>query len=95
MICYQKAKVPTACLPKNIVNQGSYDADLDPALEVDIWVEGTRIEAVTLNGSQSTLEATTTHDLKGQLLWPGMVDAHMHLDKAHTWNRAPNPKSER
>jgi cytosine deaminase len=29
-------------------------------------------------------------DLAGALVFPGLVDAHVHLDKAHTWFRAPN-----
>ena len=29
-------------------------------------------------------------DLEGCLVLPGLVDAHVHLDKTHTWDRAPN-----
>jgi cytosine deaminase len=29
-------------------------------------------------------------DLDGAIVFPGLVDAHVHLDKAHTWDRAPN-----
>lgn len=32
-----------------------------------------------------------TVDLDGGMVFPGLVDAHVHLDKAHTWDRAPNP----
>ena len=94
MICYQRAKVPTTCLPEGLVSEASFDAELDPAIEVDIWVEGQTVEAVVLSGMPTDFSADKTFDLNGQVLWPGMVDAHMHLDKAHTWNRAPNRRGE-
>ncbi|MGB0370342.1 MAG: cytosine deaminase [Opitutales bacterium] len=94
MICYKRAKVPTVCLPSELVQNGSFDAALDPAIEVDICVENTEIRAVCLAGDSAGCKADSVHDLGGQLLWPGMVDAHMHLDKAHTWNRAPNRRGE-
>lgn len=31
-------------------------------------------------------------NLENCVLLPGFCDAHVHLDKAHTWNRAPNPR---
>ena len=34
--------------------------------------------------------AQETLDLNGAMVFPGFVDAHVHLDKAHTWERAPN-----
>ena len=30
-------------------------------------------------------------DLRRGMVWPCLIDAHTHLDKAHTWERAPNP----
>jgi cytosine deaminase len=30
-------------------------------------------------------------DLRRGLVWPCLVDVHTHLDKGHTWGRAPNP----
>jgi cytosine deaminase len=38
----------------------------------------------------STASAGTEIDLEGALVFPGFVDAHVHLDKTHTWFRAPN-----
>jgi cytosine/creatinine deaminase len=30
-------------------------------------------------------------DLRRGQVWPCLIDAHTHLDKGHTWERAPNP----
>ena len=30
-------------------------------------------------------------DLRRGLVWPCLIDVHTHLDKGHTWERAPNP----
>lgn len=30
-------------------------------------------------------------DLRGGVVWPCFVDMHTHLDKAHIWERSPNP----
>ncbi|MEM7672255.1 MAG: cytosine deaminase [Verrucomicrobiota bacterium] len=94
MICYKRAKVPTACLPGTLVSNVDYDADLDPALTVDIWVVDRTIAKVTLSESEPVDSGVKVVDLGGHFVWPGMVDAHMHLDKAHTWNRAPNRRGE-
>ena len=32
--------------------------------------------------------------LDGGQAWPGMVDAHTHLDKGHIWPRMPNPTGD-
>jgi cytosine deaminase len=31
-----------------------------------------------------------TKDLNDKIVFPGFVDCHTHLDKAHTWQRSPN-----
>ena len=33
-------------------------------------------------------------DLQGRIAFPGFIDAHTHLDKAFTWDRAPNLRGE-
>lgn len=57
---------------------------------VDIAIENDRIIAV-----QPALPATPIHpedwDLEGGIVLPCFVDCHTHLDKAHTWERSPNP----
>src|SRR5882672_11244658 len=41
------------------------------------------------NGSAST-PGGREFDAAGALVFPALVDAHVHLDKTHTWHRAPN-----
>ncbi|BAU41636.1 cytosine deaminase [Leptolyngbya sp. O-77] len=35
-------------------------------------------------------EPVPTVDLKGGMVWAGLVDLHTHLDKGHVWGRSPN-----
>jgi len=63
---------------------------VDPAVTCDIAIEGNRIAGVTVAGSLQPPDAAFVRDLKGSLVFPGLIDAHVHLDKAHTWERAPN-----
>lgn len=55
---------------------------------VDLVIRDARIAAVTreVAGSQ---EASV--DLRRGQVWPCLIDVHTHLDKGHTWERAPNP----
>jgi len=55
----------------------------------DIAVDGSLLTAVAPAGAPLPPGAKTI-DLEGSLVFPGFVDAHVHLDKTHTWNRAPN-----
>jgi cytosine/creatinine deaminase len=41
--------------------------------------------------SDSRAAITTSNDLKGGQVLPCFVDMHTHLDKAHIWERSPNP----
>ncbi len=87
MIIYRNAKVPVALLPESFSGACNREAFLlDPAVLCDIEVSGDRISEVALPG---VLEGQGV-DLDGQLVFPGFVDSHTHLDKAYTWNRSPN-----
>jgi len=87
MIIFCNAKVPVALLPESFSSACHREAFLlDPAVLCDIEVSGDRISAVALPG----LLQGQRVDLEGQLVFPGFVDAHTHLDKAYTWNRSPN-----
>jgi len=54
----------------------------------DVCIDGARIASVS--PSEGAAPGAAGHDLNGALVFPGFVDAHVHLDKAHTWERAPN-----
>ncbi len=56
----------------------------------DVTIEGDRIAAVARAGAGLPPAGAETLDAAGALVLPGLVDAHVHLDKAHTWHRAPN-----
>lgn len=84
---YRRARVPFVCLPPAFHSAPS--SEWEPWREVDIEVQGDRIVGVTPSAG-----ATGGVDLAGELVFPGLVDCHTHLDKTHTWNRAPNPRGE-
>lgn len=52
---------------------------------VDIRIEDGRIAAVAPAGT-----APDGISMDGGQVWPGLVDAHTHLDKGHIWPRMPN-----
>ncbi len=91
MLLLRRARVPVALLPPALAAT-SFDP-LDPALLCDLAIEGNRLVAVTLSPDSRPPAASATGrvlDLGGALVFPAFVDAHTHLDKAHTWTRAPN-----
>lgn len=53
----------------------------------DVAVKDGRIEAIAPGISA---EAARTIDAKGKVLIPGLVDSHIHLDKAYIMDRLPN-----
>jgi cytosine deaminase len=55
---------------------------------VDLAIRGDRIDAVAPPGSGPAGESL---DLRRGLVWPCFADVHTHLDKGHSWGRAPNP----
>jgi cytosine/creatinine deaminase len=82
MLLLRRARVPAALLPPGLA--AAVDP-LEPSVLCDIRIDGGRIAAVTAAGP-----AAPGLDAEGALVLPGLVDAHVHLDKAHTWFRAPN-----
>lgn len=60
----------------------------DGLVVADVVVASGRIEAIA---PPHTLPVEPSCDLAGAMLWPGLVDCHTHLDKAHIWPRAANP----
>jgi cytosine/creatinine deaminase len=96
MHLFRRARVPLACLPHPL-NQASGAASLalEPWRECDVLVEGNRITAVrdSAEGGQWPPGAGVT-DLGGVLVFPGLLEVHTHLDKCHTWDRAPGVHSD-
>jgi cytosine deaminase len=88
MLFIQKALIPTAVLPAARPGPGA--DELEPAVLCDIAITGDRIQAVTPAGQTAPPAGAVTVEAQGGLVFPGLVDAHVHLDKAHTWHRAPN-----
>lgn len=94
MHLYTRARVPLVCLPPPLCSKPTIDPRLEPWCECDILVDGLKIAAVTEHRPASAESTVATTDLGGALVWPGLLDAHTHLDKTHTWDRAPNPTGE-
>ncbi len=64
----------------------------DGLVGVDLVIRDGRIEAVLGRGAAiPTAGEETPVDLRGGQVWPCLIDVHTHLDKGHTWERAPNP----
>ena len=86
MLFIRRARVPVALLASP---PGKVDP-FEPAALCDLTIEGDRITAVTASGASPAPAGATQFDAGGSLVFPGFVDAHTHLDKTHTWHRAPN-----
>ena len=78
-----------ARVPVPFLTGPASDADRDGAVLVDIEMAGGTITAITA-ASPAAVQPTSI-DLDGRHLWPTLVDMHVHLDKGHTVDRAPNP----
>ncbi|MGF1449900.1 MAG: cytosine deaminase [Opitutales bacterium] len=88
---FRRARVPRAYLPAGLGEGQPQPYPGEDTALVDIDVEGDRIAAVHAHDHVPAPVETETIDADGRLLFPGLVDVHTHLDKAHTWFRAPNP----
>jgi cytosine deaminase len=56
--------------------------------KIDITVTDGKISAITPAGSA---RAAAILDLDGDIILPGFVDLHTHIDKGHIWARKENP----
>ena len=89
MLRLKRARVPAAVLPPLIASPAPDAAE--PSVLCDIEIVGAKI--ATLRRSDEVAPAAGVGealDLDGAFVFPGFVDAHVHLDKTHTWDRAPN-----
>jgi cytosine deaminase len=93
MLLLRNARVPAVLLPPDLA--GAPVDPFDPAVACDVRIVGERIAGVSASGAPPAAAGgrgppADTLDVGGALVFPGFVDAHVHLDKAHTWYRAPN-----
>src|SRR5262245_26891189 len=61
----------------------------DGLVVVDVAIRDARVAAVLAPSGAPVVEGDV--DLRGAQVWPCLIDMHTHLDKGHTWERAPNP----
>jgi cytosine deaminase len=97
MLLLQRARIPAAVLPASIADPEPDQTE--PSVLCDIELDGPRIASVARSAAAGARPsaakapaagAANAVDLNGAMVFPGFVDAHVHLDKAHTWDRAPN-----
>jgi cytosine deaminase len=83
-----QVRIPLTSLPA--------DQRLHPPVAGEPWAP---YDLELNDGILTALHPAGTHSAeKGEILWegknrlllPGFADAHVHLDKAHSWDRAPN-----
>lgn len=80
-----------ARLPRSLSPFSQGDSIL---VDCDIGIVDGTIAAVDLAGSGKPSPDAELQDLGGRIVMPGLLDAHVHLDKAFTWDRAPNVRGE-
>jgi len=83
-LAIRRARVPAALLPGAFVT-GPVEP-CNPAVLCDLIISGRKIISITAPGPI----AAGDFDADGRLVFPAFVEAHTHLDRAHTWSRAPN-----
>ncbi|MFO1446825.1 MAG: cytosine deaminase [Opitutaceae bacterium] len=99
MHLFRRARIPLACLPPTLqAPPDGSDPRLEPWAECDVTVSDEEIVSVVPShrtpATAASSASLSTTDLQGVLVFPGLIDVHTHLDKAHTWHRAPNPTGE-
>lgn len=77
------ARIPGCLLPPDFSGAWDWEGLCDCRLTV---ADG-KVAAIQPAGIGGR---TAGHDASGSILLPGFLDAHTHLDKAHSWERAPN-----
>jgi cytosine/creatinine deaminase len=88
MLQVRRARVPVSALP-TASPPVEFDP-LEPAILCDISIDGGTISKVERAGNLPGAAGSQEFDAEGSLVFPAFVDAHVHLDKTHTWHRAPN-----
>ncbi len=95
MHLFRRARIPLACLPPQLGTAAADAPGVEPWRECDVLVDGARIAAVTDSADPAgAAHAGPSTDLGGLLVFPGLLEVHTHLDKCHTWDRAPGVHSD-
>jgi cytosine deaminase len=89
------ARIPLTCLEEGAPWRTPIAALAAPPVEerlvaAHLRIREGRIEAIAPPDSPPT-DALPCYDLAQGLVWPCFADLHTHLDKGHSWFRAPNP----
>lgn len=84
-----RTRLHSVKIPGNLSGEGAGRKDL--VCRDLIFHEGfiAAVEAPTPEGSVCGGEESAINGA-GWIAWPAPLDAHVHLDKAHTWDRSPN-----
>ncbi|GAB4458815.1 MAG: hypothetical protein OHK0037_03200 [Elainellaceae cyanobacterium] len=91
------AHVPRSLLPTTLVlPEPAGILGHDNLVRVDLEIFDGAIRSIRPSGGGSDAtgaaeaEAIPAIDLKGGIVWCGLIDLHTHLDKGHVWGRSPN-----
>ena len=95
MHLFRRARIPLACLPAPLNSASDLaHAVLEPWRECDVLIDGDRIVSVRDSAAADGPADVAATDLGGVLVFPGLLEVHTHLDKCHTWDRAPGIHSD-
>ena len=86
MLFLRQARVPTAFLNRLFAHVDP----LEPSRLCDLRIDGGGLTSIETASTAAVPAGATVLEAGGALVLPGFVDAHTHLDKTHTWKRAPN-----
>ena len=70
-----------------IQNARIIDGSGNPWFKADVAIKNGHIARI---GKITSSEATTTIDAKGQILAPGFIDVHTHVESIYSWPAAEN-----
>lgn len=84
--CLANVRVPLCLAP----SLATATADAEGLVTATLEITGDEITDVRIHFADTALPEGQSIDGRGQLVLPTLLDAHVHLDKAHTWQRAPN-----
>ena len=88
----RNAAIPKSLLANSIGSEGAVDeAEI---IIRDLEISDTVITAIEVPSVIKATNDVKVKDLSNRIVLPGFIDSHVHLDKAFTWDRAPNVRGE-